>query len=52
MFVVMQAVGALAAVIVVRLLYPHVGIVADDVVVRHDAVAVRRAIRTQREASR
>ena len=37
MFVVMQLVGAAAAVAVVRFLYPHVGDVADDVVVPHEA---------------
>ena len=36
MFVLMQFVGAAAAVVVVQVLYPEVGAVADDIVVPHE----------------
>ena len=42
MFVAMQLIGAAAAVAVVRVLYPDVAAVADDVVVPHEIAATRR----------
>lgn len=43
MFVVMQLVGAAAAVVTVAVLYPDVAVVADDVVVPHETPTVVHA---------
>jgi glycerol uptake facilitator-like aquaporin len=51
-FVVMQLVGAAAAVVVVHVLYPDVAAVADDVVVPHEAIDAEPSRSLATEATR